>query len=119
MEFLSLPLTEDPWQVMYLAVSPDGNAFTARVDLRYLRAPGKWFLSITNGATGTKYVNQIPIICSHGVLNDLLEPFRYLFGGSGIGSMFCLKAVDHPATEDPEKDNLKEFKLYWGDQFEL
>ncbi len=119
MDFITLPLTEDPWQVLYLSVSPDGNAFTARVDLRFLKAPGKWFLSIADGATGEQYVNQIPVICSWGVLNDLLEPFRYLFGGRGIGSLFCLKAVDNPSSEDPGQNNLKEFRLYWGDRFEL
>lgn len=118
MDYIRLPVTKDPWQVMYLSVSPDGNAFTAKVDLRYLKGAGKWFLSIANGATGETYVHMIPVICSHGALNDLLEPFRYLFGGEGIGSFFCLRNTDHPSSADPGKDNLNEFQLYWGDHYE-
>ncbi len=118
MDYIRLPTAKDPWQVMYLSVSPDGNSFTAKVDLRYLKAPGKWFLSIVDATTGELYVNMIPVICSYIVLNDLLEPFRYLFGGSGIGSFFCLRNTDHPSSADPGKNNLDEFQLYWGDRYE-
>ncbi len=118
MDYIRLPTAKDPRQVMYLSVCPDGNAFTAKVELRYLKAAGKWFLSIANGATGQVYVNKIPVICSHGTLNDLLEPFRYHFGGDGIGSFFCLRGTDHPSSPDPGQDNLHEFQLYWGDRYE-
>ncbi len=115
MDYIDIPLTADPYQILYLSVSPDGTSFFAKVELRYLPAPDQWFLSISDASTGELYVNQIPLICSLEAPNDLLYPFRHLFFGSGIGSLFCLKAVDRPASENPGKDNLKEFRLIWGD----
>ncbi len=119
MDFFRLPLTEDPYQVLFLSASPEGSAFPAKVELRFLKAPGKWFLSISDAATGEAYARHIPVICSHEVLNDLLLPFGYLFGGRGLGSLFCLRATDHPSSPDPGPSNLREFSLYWGDHFEL
>ena len=117
MDYLILPTKSEPYQVFYLAASPDGHAFQARVELRWLPAPGLWFLSIADAISGEVYVNQIPVICSYEVLNDLLYPFRWLFRGSGIGSLFCLKAVDAPSTPDPSRDNLSDFILLWGDRW--
>ena len=117
MEYIILPTTGEPCQVMYLPVSPDGHAFQAMLELRFLNAPGRWFLSISDAVTGETYVNMIPLVCSYEQLNDLLFPFRWLFQGSGIGSLFCLKAVDTPATQDPGRDNLNEFTLLWGDRY--
>ena len=116
MDYIILPTTKSPYQVFFLPACPDGHAFQSRVELRYLPAPDAWFLSIADTVTGQVYVNQIPVICSYEVLNDLLFPFRYLFQGSGIGSLFCLKAVENPSTQNPSKDNLSEFQILWGNQ---
>ena len=118
MDYMMLPLTSDPSQILYLPASPDGRAFQARLDLRWLPAPGHWFLSVSDAVSGDLYVNQIPLICSCESLNDLLYPFRWLFQGAGIGSLFCLKAVDTPSTPDPGRDNLSEFQLLWGDRYD-
>ena len=117
MDYLILPAGKDPWQVFYLPASPDGRAFQAKVELRYFSAPGRWFLSISDAVTGEEYVRQIPLVCSYRTLNDLLFPFRWLFQGSGIGSLFCLKAVDAPSTPDPAERNLDEFLILWGDRY--
>ncbi len=118
MDYIQLPFSPDhPCQTVYLPVSPDGNAFMARIDLRYLPAPGRWFLSISDAYSGEQYVNQIPLICSWETLTDLLEPFRWRFQGAGLGSLFCLKAVDKPASPDPSRSNLNEFILLWGDRW--
>ena len=109
MDYYILPVTGDPWQVFYLPASPDGHAFEARVEL-----PDKGILSISDTMTGQVYVNQIPVICSYGQVNDLLWPFRHLFRGNGIGSLFCLKAVEKPSTQDPSEHNLEEFRIFWG-----
>ncbi len=119
MDFIRLPVTDDPWQVMYLSVSPGGNAFSAKVELRWLPGPGRWFLSISDATTGEEYVCQVPLVCSLEYLNDLLLPFQFYFHGIGLGSLFCLKAVDRPSSEDPGRSNLAEFGLYWGDHTEL
>ncbi len=117
MNYIQLPTTSDPRQILHIPVSPDGHAFQAQVELRWLPAPARWFLSISDAMTGETFVNQIPLICSHAVLNDLLFPFRWLFQGSGLGSLFCLKAVDSPQTQDPSETNLHEFRILWGDRW--
>ena len=117
MDYLIIPTTDQPCQVLYLPASPDGTAFQAKLELRFLPATGLWFISISDAVSGTLYVNQIPLICSYETLNDLLFPFRWLFQGSGIGSLFCVKAVDVPASTDPGEKNLNEFLLLWGDQW--
>ena len=35
--------------------------------------------------------------------------------GSGIGSLFCLKATESPSSQNPSRGNLNEFQLIWGD----
>ena len=115
MDYIILQPTNDPFQSFYLPASPDGHAFQARVDLRYLTGPGLWVLSISDAVTAQVYVNQIPLVCSYEKLNDLLFPFRWRYQGDGLGSLFCLKAVDRPRTIDPGPDNLDEFYLLWGD----
>jgi len=110
-----LPLSEDPWQVMTLDIAPDGEAFHAQVEIRYLPAPDQWVLSIRDHATGELLVNMIPLICSYGEKNDLLLPFRHLRGGRGLGTLLCLKAAEKPGTRDPARGNLTEFQVCWGD----
>ena len=117
MDYVILQPADDPFQSFYLPASPDGHAFQARLDLRYLTAPDRWVLSISDAVTAELYVNHIPVICSYETLNDLLLPFRYLFQGSGIGSFFCLKGTDRPSTRDPSRNNLNEFQLLWGDRY--
>ena len=117
MDYLILPTTEDPWQVFCLPASPDGHAFQAKVELRYLPAPDRWIFSISDAVTGHVYVPNVPLVCSYGEINDLLRPFRFLFQGNGIGSLFCLKAVDRPSAPDPAKGNLNQFRILWGDEW--
>ncbi len=118
MDAVILNTTEDPWQELLLPVSPDGNAFTARLSLRRLPAAGKWFLSLSDASTGEQLVNQIPLICSYGYINDLFRSFRHLYRGRGIGSLTVIRAVDKPSTEDPGRDNLNEFRIVWSDMLE-
>lgn len=117
MDYLILPVSEEARQVFFLPASPDGHAFQAKVELRWLAAPGLWFLSISDAVTGAMYVNRIPVVCSYEELNDLLFPFRWLFQGSGIGSLFCVKGVEQPASMNPGRHNLKEYVLLWGDRW--
>ena len=116
--YIQIPLTSDSWQVMTLDLFLDGEAFHAQVEIRYLPAPDKWFVSIWDHATGELLVNMIPLICSRGGPNDLLLPFRFLRGGLGLGSLFCVRGTEEPSTPDPAKDNLEEFSIYWGDTYD-
>ena len=112
-----LPLTEDSRQVFTLDLEIDGNPFHARVEIRYLPAPDCWVLSIWDDSSGELLINQIPLICSYGEVNDLLLPFRYLRDGQGLGSLFVIRDTDEPSTVDPAKGNLTEFNVLWGDLY--
>ena len=114
-----LPLTLDPWQVMTLDVVIDGEEFHAQVEVRYLLAPDRWYVSIWDHSSGELLVNMIPLVCSYGEVNDLLSPFCFLRGGKGLGSLLCLRGTDEPSTPDPTKKNLTEFQLLWSDTIEL
>ena len=110
-----LPLTEDPRQVFTLDLQIDGAAFHARVEIRYLTAPDVWVISVWDNSSGELLVNQIPLICSYGQVNDLFRPFRHLRQGQGMGSLFVLRNTDEPKTQDPAKGNLTEFRVLFGD----
>ena len=115
LSYTELPRTNDPRQAFTVDVTVDGVAFHARVELRYLSAPDRWVISIWDHASSVLLVNQIPLVCSYGELNDLLLPYRYIRDGAGIGSLFVLRNKDDSAARDPAKGNLAEFSLLWGD----
>ena len=117
LSYIELLLTNDPRQVFTVDVTIDGTALHARVELRYLSTLDQWVISIWNNAASVLLVNQLPLICSYGELNDLLLPFRSLRDGAGIGSLFVLRNTDEPSAVNPAKDNLAEFQVLWGDTF--
>ena len=112
-----LPLTEDPRQVFTLDLTIDGVSFHARVEIRYLPAPDIWVISIWDNAASALMVNQVPLMCSYGEINDLLAPFRHLRDGAGMGSLFVLRNTDEPSTVNPAKGNLTEFMVLFGDTY--
>ena len=109
-----LPLSGDPRQVFTLDMSIDGVAFHARVEIRYLLAPDVWVISVWDNSSGELLVNQIPLICSYGDVNDLFRPFRHLRNGQGMGSLFVIRNTDEPRTPDPAQGNLTEFRVLFG-----
>ena len=112
-----LPLTEDCRQVFTLDLTIDGDPFHARIEIRYLPAPDCWVISIWDDSSGELLINQIPLICSYGEVNDLLQPFRHIREGRGLGSLFVIRDTDKPFTVDPAKGNLTEFNVLWGDLY--
>lgn len=117
LSYTELLLTNDPRQVFTVDVVIDGAALHARVELRYLSAPDQWVISVWDNAASVLMVNQVPLICSYGELNDLLLPFRHIRDGAGIGSLFVLRNTDEPSTVNPVKGNLSEFQILFGDTF--
>ena len=113
-----LPLTEDPRQVFTLDLTIDGDPLHARVEVRYLPAPDCWVISVWDNSSGEPMINQIPLICSYGQVNDLFRPFRHLREGQGMGSLFVIRDTDDPRTTDPAEGNLTEFKVLLGDTYE-
>ena len=110
-----LPLTNDSFQVFTMDLSLVSSSLHARVELRYLFAPNCWTISVRDNSSGELLINQIPLICSYGEINNLFLPFRYLRDGQGLGSLFVIRAVDEPSTPDPAERNLTEFRILWGD----
>ena len=119
MTYWYLPVSDEPRHVFLLDLVPDGIALQARVEMRYLPAPDLWVISIWNHSTGELLVNQIPLICSYGEINDLLAPFRHLRNGADLGSLFVLKGTDAPDTPDPAERTLGQFLVLWGDRFDI
>ena len=113
--YTELPLTNDPRQVFTTDLSPDATPLHARIEIRYLSAPGRWVITIWDNAGSTLLANQIPLVCSRGFPLDLLYPFRHLRNGKGIGSLFVLRSIDSPEPADPRKDNLTDFRILYGD----
>ena len=109
-----LPLTNDPYQVFTLDLTIDEVSFHARVGIRYLPAPGCWVISVWDDSSGEFLVNQIPLACSYGEINDLFRPFRHLRNGQGMGSLFVIRNTDEPSTPDPSEGNLTQFRVLWG-----
>ena len=118
MTYAILPLTNDPWQVFTADVVIDGEPFHAQISVRWLPAARRWFLSVWDHASGELLVNQVPLVCSYGPLNDLMFPFAHLRGGKGLGSLFVLRNADSTVAGDPGRDNLAEFSLLFGDTFD-
>ena len=117
MTYAILPITEDARQVFTVDLAPDGVPIHARVEIRYLSAADEWVLSIWDHSCGEMLVNQIPLICSYGEVNDLLVPFRCLRDGQGIGSLFVLRNTDEPKTVNPAKNTMTQFQVLWGDTY--
>ncbi len=117
LSYIEFPLTNDPRQVFTVDVTIDGAAMHARVEIRYLSALDQWVVSIWDNATSVLLVNQVPLICSYGELNDLFLPFRYIRDGAGVGSLLVLRNTDEPSSLNPAKGNLTEFQVLWGDTF--
>ena len=115
LSYTELPRTNDPRQVFTVDLTIDGVALHARVELRYLSATDRWVISIWDNASSVLLINQVPLVCSYGKLNDLFLPFRQLRDGAGLGSLFVLRNTDCPSSENPTKGNLTEFVTLWGD----
>ena len=115
LSYTELPRTNDPRQVFTVDVMIDGAPVHARVELRYLSAPDRWVISIWDNASSVLLINQVPLVCSYGELNDLLLPFRCLRDGAGLGSLFVLRNADCPLPENPARGSLMDFVLLWGD----
>ena len=117
MTYAILPLANDSWQVFTADVVIDGEPFHAQISVRWLPAAGRWFLSVWDHASGELLVNQVPLVCTCGPLNDLMFPFAHVRGGMGLGSLFCLRGAESAAQADPGREDLEEYMLIWGDQY--
>ncbi len=112
--YYEFPVTNDPRQVFTVDMMINGEMLHAKVEIRYLPAPDQWVLSLWDNASGALLVNQLRLVCSYEIVNDLLAPFR----AAVQGSLFVIRNVDEPSTPDPAKDNLTGFKIIMGDVYD-
>lgn len=112
MEWVQLPLTNDPAQVKTFTIDPDGVTRAFRVDVRWRDHVGKWTMSISNAQSGDSILSELPLTGSApGCLNDILGQYGHL----RIGSIFLLPNAADDYYTDPGKENLTGFALVWGD----
>ena len=116
--YFILPKSEDERQMFTMNVVLEGETFYARVEIRYLAAPDQWVISIWDHSSGELLVNMIPLICSYGIVNDLMAPFQYLRDGKGMGSLWVMRAVDEPETVDPAERTLEQFNIIYGSRLD-
>ena len=83
-------------------------------ELRYFYKTDKWYISMSDAQTGETICTCVPVIASYSFYINLLEPYYH----KGIGWIMCVPVVDEPSSENPGRNNLDEFALFWGDEFE-
>ena len=96
-----------------IVIPVDGSQRRVYVELRYLEATGKWYLTMEDVETGESYFRYVPVVASYTSLNDLVSPFSY----KDIGQILCVPVVNSPSSVNPTKNNLNEFAIVWGDNF--
>ncbi len=101
------------YQIMTFVVEGSSGSKRVRLELRYLAAPEKWYISRYEAQTGNPICLYVPVVASYNELNDLLEPYAY----KNIGSMVCVPLVDQPSSPDPTLNNWEEFALCWSENF--
>lgn len=113
MAYLVLPFSPRALrQAVTVDFSPaPGQACRWTVELRYLPAAGRWFLTVTDAAAGQALASLVPVTASRGQANDLLAPFRHRLRAS----LLCLPASDAPGPPDPGPENLAAFDFLLGE----
>ena len=106
-----LPTTSALNQSLSLQLPLSGGTKLLQVDLRYHKAPGLWFLSVTDRITGELLCSHLPLRASYGAVNDLLKPFRY----RGLGSLCCFPSTRRDTPSDPGPEDLSDFNLIWSE----
>ena len=96
--YYEFPVTNDPRQVFTVDMVLNGSMLHAKVEIRYLPAPDQWVLSLWDNASGALLVNQLRLVCSYGIVNDLLAPFR----AAVRGSLFVSGLLPGPASGSAE-----------------
>ena len=110
-----IQLNADPktlYQAIEATVLIKNRQVRVRFELRFLEMLNKWFLSMFDSQTNKSYFRYVPVVFCKTSVNNLVAPFHY----KGLGIVVCASELDNPTTENPEKDNMNEFVLVWGDE---
>lgn len=115
MTMLEIPLDSDSlYQITNFNAKVGRITRRLRVEVRYLYYTDKWYLTVIDAQTGESYCRYVPLVTSSVELNDMVTLYKH----KDIGWFACVARGDHPSSEDPQKDNLSEFALVWGDGFD-
>ena len=102
------------YQIMTLNITVGTVSRRIRLELRYLNQAQRWYISISDAATGEYFCRYVPVTASYAVINDLLLPYQC----KGIGGLICYPVVDDPSTVDPRFENISEFHIAWRESFD-
>lgn len=103
--------TESTYQSFEDVIPIDGQQRRVRFELRLLGKVNKWYLSMFDSETGESYFRYVPMVACINDVNDLIAPFRY----KGTGFVLCASLVEEPSSVSPEKGNLGQFGIVWGE----
>ena len=92
----------------------NGEQRRVYIELRYLEATEKWYLTMVDAESGESYFRYVPVVACYNELNDLILPFSY----KDIGMVFCVSMVDNPDSVNPEKEDMRQFAVVWGDAYD-
>ena len=116
MEYIQInPIKDSTYQSITLTLSVKGATKRVNLELKYEDKTDRWYMSLFDIQTGETYFLHIPLLSSpDDSFNDLFLPFRY----KNIGFLVCFPKSSNVETENPSKDNLNDFYIIWGDEFD-
>ena len=116
MTVYTIPISpQTPYKIMIFNATVGKEIKRFRMELRHLNYTDKWYISIFDAQSGASYCRYVPIVTSKDALNNLIELFSY----ENIGWMGCIARISEPSSVDPKGDNIDQFEIVWGDNFEL
>lgn len=101
------------YQAIETSLTIEKKTFNVRIELRFLNKTNRWYLSMFDRKTGDPFFLYVPVVSYVTSINNLVAPFEY----KGIGFIVCATLVDETSSEDPQRDNLHEFGIAWGDGY--
>lgn len=107
------PLEDATYQALSLNLPIRGSVKRVSLELKYEEKPDRWYMSMYDLQTNEVYFLHIPLLSTGNAehANNLFLPFSY----KDIGALACFPKSDNVETENPSKDNLKDFYIIWGD----
>lgn len=114
MEPIVLSTSDSERQMKTVIITPNDKTVSLRVEIRRLCATDRWYISITDAATGESLVQYVPLVSSTlDTLNNLLRQFSYM----GIGGLWVIPLSAEDEDTDPADGTLNRYAIVWGDSY--
>ena len=116
MNFLEVPLTNDPNQSFTITLPINGVNIKLLIELSYKELCEYWLMSIKNPDTRKSILDSIPILCGgpNFKSSNILQQYQYL----GIGSAIIYKKTETDLDSPNDKTLGNEFILIWSDDYD-